>query len=226
MIYLKKELQHIGKQKSRIIVLIGLGFFVLVALALLISSCDEPQKNNPIDITFDVFPSEFLGIVKDKPVYITSIGQAIDIEDFLIEVDYLNLFEYTHDNMLQPEDVPAGAVVMAIVGCSIKGLTSAHLTLEEEMARSQAFMTKTKNKEITFIAWHIGGMARRGSTSDQIIETVFSGASLDLFLTYGDSDKFLTNIVVENDVPCYQIDYVGNIGLVLKLLAGEVNNGQ
>jgi len=69
-------------------------------------------------------------------------------------------------------------------------------------------------------------MARRGSTSDQIIETVFSGASLDLFLTYGDSDKFLTNIVVENDVPCYQIDYVGNIGLVLKLLAGEVNNGQ
>jgi len=32
--------------------------------------------------------------------------------------------------------------------------------------------------------------------------------------------------VVENDVPCYQIDYVGNIGLVLKLLAGEVNNGQ
>ena len=151
----EKELPHIGKQKSRIIVLIGLGF-----CAGRTSFADfqlrRTQKNNPIDITFDVFPSEFLGIVKDKPVYITSIGQAIDIEDFLIEVDYLNLFEYTHDNMLQPEDVPAGAVVMAIVGCSIKGLTSAHLTLEEEMARSQAFMTKTKNKEITFIAWHIG----------------------------------------------------------------------
>lgn len=223
---MKKELPHIGKQKIRIIALVGLVFVTFVTLFLLISSCEKPEDPPLPDVTFDVFPNDFLGILKNKQVYITSIGQAIDIEDFLIEVDYLKLFEYTHDNMLQPEEVPDGAVVMAIVGCSIKGLSSVHMTLEEEIARSQAFMEETKNKRITFIAWHIGGMARRGSTSDQIIELVFSGASFDLFLTYGNSDKFLTGIVLENDVPCYQIDYVGNIGLVLKLLAGDASNGQ
>jgi len=209
MIYMKKVLKSINKFN-----IIILGCFVIL---FSLSSCKPSEPIEHID--FSQFPESFNGFLIDKDIYITSIGQAIDIEDFLIDVQYLNLFSYHHHNLLKASEVPDEGVVLIVIGCSIKGLSDAGITVEEETSRIKSFIKDAKAGRISVINWHIGGMARRGSTSDSLIEVAFSGANLNIFVKNGDTDHFLSRIASTNQIPSYEINYLGEIGDTLKLLA-------
>lgn len=210
MIYLKKELRNIKKFK-----------YWVILLLLTLSSCRTPILVEVDD--FSEFPKSFAGFLINKDIYITSIGQAIDVEDFLYDVDYLNLFPYKHHNMLTAAEVPDNGVVLIVIGCSIKGLGDAGITVEEEINRVSEFVKDVKDGRISVINWHIGGMARRGSTSDSLIEVAFKEASLNIFIKYGNRDLFLSRIATMYHIPSYEINHLGEIGDTLKLLSQPGN---
>lgn len=174
------------------------------------SDCYEPNT---------VFPPEFVGYLKDKKVYVTSAGQSVEIINLVLNMDTVDGLEYEENSLLEAHEVEQGAVVFIVVGCSIKSLAESGLSKESELKRSQEFVTASKQGKFDIICWHIGGVARRGATSDTLIEYLFANCSLALFRADGNSDLKLSDWADSGGVPYLQFE--SNIASVLRLLTGE-----
>lgn len=199
MIYLRMELVNIKKNKI-------INILILIIFIMLLYSCGEiGNDNKEKPIINNEFPSELMGIANNKKVYLTSFGQSKEVEDLNLFLFKNKKIEYYQNNNLQITDVEEDAVVFAVVGCSIKGLEAQNTTLNEEIIRCSSFVEANKNGNITLITWHLGGMARRGTTSDEIIKVALSGSTLTIFVTSGNEDNYLSDILDENNIPSYEI---------------------
>ncbi len=173
---------------------------------MLLHSCGkEGNDNKNYPVINNEFPSELIGIAKDKKIYLTSFGQSKEVEDLNLFLFKNKNIEYYQNNNLQITDVESGTIVFAVVGCSIKGLEAQNTTLNEEMLRCRSFVNANKEGKITLVTWHLGGMARRGTTSDEIIKVALSGSSLTIYVASGNEDNYLSNILNENNIPSYEI---------------------
>ena len=121
-------------------------------------------------------------------VYLTTIGQA----DFAFAETLLThptngagYTEATIDYNLTAAEVEDGAIVIAVVGYTAKGLAT-DITVTGEQDRATAFATKAEEGKISLVVLHLGGAGRRGDTSDPMIETMVSVA--DYTLIYHDVD--------------------------------------
>lgn len=101
-------------------------------------------------------------------------GKDLSEEDVLV---------YTFGEQLNAADVEAGSLVIAVVGYTSKGI-AADITQTGEVARAKAFAEK---EGIKLVIVQLSGKARRGDSSDGIIEAATKGA--DLTLIYDNGDK-------------------------------------
>ena len=197
---------------------IFLALIILVTLICNVSCSNASSVSTPGTDDFGVFPSELKGMISNKKVYFTSIGQSIEYDEFIYYVEEMDLLEgFIAESLLNPNKVDAGSVVFVCVGCSIKGIGST-TTFEEEKVRSTRFSYLSKNGKITMIGVHVGGEQRRGSTSDTMIETIFSSSTLNLFTRDGNTDGFLSSTSLQNEIPCYAMNSYED---TFKFLLGE-----
>jgi len=110
-----------------------------------------------------------------------------------------------YDTELKASEVESSSIVFLIVGCSIKAMSDAGITINSELARAEEFVSLKERGKITLISWHLGGMSRRGTTSDRLIELVFAASDINIFVKSGNSDGLLAKISMENEVAMYQI---------------------
>lgn len=216
VIYLPKELKNIKRE-------INVWFYLMLGCILFgLVSCANQRTPKPTPIpSNNTFPVEYRGFLNDKKVYLTSFGQSVEIEDLALFYREFPNAEFTMNYRLMASDVEEDSVILAVIGCSIKGLQEQEISVNSEIARAQEFVTKAKNDQITLITWHIGGAARRGSTSDNIIAATLAGADLCVFVTTGNTDNFLSEILNENEVPFYHIPTIANLKIPLQYLMGE-----
>ena len=179
-------------------------FVLLVLMAVLTLSACKPVVVAPSYQPSSVLPDEAYGMVYGKRLYLTSIGQALDIETLAANLDHYPEISYIMDNELYASEVESGSVVFIAVGCSFKALTESGLTKQSETERAEEFIRRANNGEISIVSWHIGGVARRGSTSDSLIELLFKNSQLALFTAAGNNDLFLSDWAIEADVPYCQ----------------------
>lgn len=164
------------------------------------------------------------GLAKDKKIYLTSIGQSLEIDNFMYDADQLDIFEYTYDNELSASSVENGSVVFAFVGCSIKGLGESGITLEEEISRARSLVNACKNGRFSLVAFHLGGVYRRGTTSDRLINIVFASSTFNIYVGSGNSDGLLSTVSISNNIPCYEISNSYTIEETLNYLFGIEDN--
>lgn len=184
--------------------------FLLMILFIGLAGCTKNSDIPSDDEWVFAIPEEYRGIMEDKKVYITSIGQSIDIENFMINIVHFAEeekydFNYVYDTELEASEVESSSIVFLIVGCSIKAMSDAGITVNSELARAEEFVSLKERGKITLISWHLGGMSRRGTTSDRLIELVFSASDINIFVKSGNSDGLLAKISMENEVAMYQI---------------------
>lgn len=199
-------------------------FIILfVVICSLQFSCKKEDVKPMVNIVNDQFPDDFKGYIKDKKIYITSIGQDAEMIKFQITtLEKQELFEYTIDSFLDADNVTSNSVVFIFVGCSIKALGESGVTLNDEMKRADAFIKKCQNNEISIIALHTGGVERRGSTSDQFISKIFSNSNLNIYVDKGNFDNMLSDISYRSNIPAYQISSLTALSDTLKMLYGDV----
>ena len=146
-----------------------------------------------------------VGIAADKTSYLTTVGQA----DSNIVSNIFNKAgatgEYTLDAMLNASDVEEGAVVFLTLGASSKGLGAAGVDEAYEKARAKEFSDAAKEGKFTLILFHVGGTARRGSSSDPIIEAAFPGAAACFVVSSGNEDGFFNGLSTNNNVSLYEV---------------------
>ncbi len=119
-------------------------------------------------------------------LYVTTFGQAdrAYLKEMIDEVtENGEKVAYTFGEQLQASDVEAGSLVIAVVGYTSKGI-AAEITQTGEVARAKAFAEK---EGIQLVIVQLSGKARRGDSSDGIIEAATKGA--DLTLIYDNGDK-------------------------------------
>lgn len=204
---------------------ICLNLIVLILLLfniIFLNSCNE-NGNTPLtpDYDYSLFPEEYEGLIKNKQVYFTSIGQSTDIDTFRILVlDNFDSFDYIFDKDITIDEIQENSIVFVFVGCSVKALGESGTSIEDELNRTNNLINQLNSKNITMIGLHTGGQARRGSTSNQFIEKIFSNSSLNIFVESGNFDNMLTTLSVENNIKCYQIITVTELNNTIKLLNG------
>ena len=184
--------------------------------------------DNGNDVVLDqALDSVFESLGTDRPVYLTTIGQTEDV-DILWNV-FGQVFDstternetITRDSVLEPSDVAAGSLVIIAPGASSKGMGAAGVDQASEIARANAFAARAAAEEITVILIHSGGMQRRGTLSDPMIEAVAAEAVLMLVLNSGNDDNFFNGLHDTLGAPLYL--YSNNPSLVapLKQLFGK-----
>lgn len=189
---------------------------LLFSIVFVFSSCKKQPTIQPIDTS--VFPNTFLSVFDQKAIYVTSFGQSIDIEDISRQLDSLDV-TYHRDNYLKIDDVAKDSVVVLVIGCSIKGLQEAGTTVEAESERALNIVNQKEAKNLTLIAYHIGGVERRGKTSDGLIHTIMSETDFNIVYKPGDYDGFISKLSSKNQIPMYSYDFPSQLLSTLKKLA-------
>lgn len=201
-------------------------FSLVLVLGLFMMAGCEPKNEDPDDdddeVTLDVaLDSAWLNYVSGKEVYLTTVGQAdVDIVENIMLMAEIDEADYTKEALLQASAVPEGAVVLLVTGSSAKGLGAAGTDVNAENVRAQAFATRASNDQITLITLHVGGAARRGSLSDNIITSACSPTDLILVVTSGNQDKFF-NGLAGTTVPLHEYSTAGKVIDAFKTLFGK-----
>lgn len=183
--------------------------FALLAAALALAAAFAPacRQAAPAHSSYTpntAFPEQFYGYAAGKKVYITSIGQSVELIQLTLTMTALGMSDYTEDNLLEASEVEEGAVVFVVVGSSLKSLTENGLTRESEAERAKAFIARAERGDFGLVCWHIGGVARRGSTSDSLIELLFGNCDLALFRAESNYDLKLSDWAIAAGVPYCQ----------------------
>ncbi len=212
-----RKTNNLNKYLNLIVILL-----LLFNLLITLSSCEMNNQKETEQSDFTVFPEEKLGMIKNKKIYFTSIGQSEDIDIFKITVlDNLNLFQYEYNKEVTIDEIADDSILFVFVGCSLKALGSTGTTIEGELNRTNELVCGLKEKNIKMIGLHVGGKARRGSTSNQFIEIIFENSDINIFVESGNFDNMLTDLSIENNIPCYQIVNISELNETIKLLYGE-----
>lgn len=188
-------------------------------LGALVSCGETPVESQPVESNppTETTPAEnsstetkeleaaLVGIAQGKTVYLSTVGQA---DSNIVD----NVFKkagavggYSIKTMLAASEVEEGAVVFLTLGSSSKGLGAAGVDEAHEKARAKAFSDAAKEGKFTLVLLHVGGTARRGTSSDPIIEAAFPGAKACFVVATGNEDNFFTNLASTNSVSLYSV---------------------
>lgn len=132
------------------------------------------------------------------PMLITSAGQSAD--DMILRVMLGRLFgeEVDRNPMAKPEDLEGKNSLALVVGVSNKGLGSAGINLDQEIARLQTLLEAAKENDTYVFLVHIGGPSRRGAGSDQVAELVSAYAHHIVVTAESNQDNYFTELAAKN----------------------------
>ena len=198
-------------------------FVVCAICALMLFACgntEEPNNNNKgnEEVELDkALDAKFNGLAKGKKLYLTTVGQAdVDkVQSLLEDLELEEGTDYTKKNSLTASEVEDGSVVFLVIGTSGKGLGAAGTDLNGEKKRANDFVGKTG---ITLVVFHVGGVDRRGDTTDPIIDIVCPKAKLLLVVNGANDDNKFTNIAKNNNVDLYLFSKTSKIKAALQTL--------
>ena len=154
------------------------------------------------------------------PVFITSFGQSQDSNFVNLLAGRVKL-ERTHKVIGTAED-PAWSgsdTFIAVIGGSSKGLGSAGLNISTEVKRCDDLMKAARGQKKYIIGMHIGGVDRRGPTSEAFLH--YAG-DVDYMIVKaeGNQDGYFTKLCREKNVPLYIIENTKELETVLKKIFG------
>lgn len=134
------------------------------------------------------------------PVLVTSIGQSADVSMLDALMKKVGA-DYTFSATASAEDVAGYKTVIIACGASSKGLGAAGISQEDEIARAEAIIQTVEDNDITVIAAHLGGSARRGALSDQFNDMALGVASYIMVVEEGNDDGKFTDAATDKGVP-------------------------
>lgn len=167
-----------------------------------------PDDEEKVDIAL---PEDFVNLVGDRKVYLTTIGQNADVDTVYNLI--LSIYgegnqaeaeqKVTKNNLLTAAEVEDGALVIVVPGASSKGMGAAGTNQSKEEGRGIALTAKAASGKIDLVLVHTGGSQRRGGESDPLISSVGTEAKLILVVGNANSDGFFTTMGKNNEVPVF-----------------------
>ncbi|MBN2409279.1 MAG: hypothetical protein JXE07_06030 [Candidatus Aminicenantes bacterium] len=150
-------------------------------------------------------PAQETAAVFEQPLLITSVGQNAEVQIAAVLAKRAGL-DYSLAKLAAPEDLANVKTLVFVLGTSLKGLGSAGLDLDKEKARVLGLSTAAQMKQIHILCLHLGGEARRGQQSDELISEILPLARKLIVVKSGNSDGFFTRLCRQHDVSLVEVD--------------------
>lgn len=143
--------------------------------------------------------------VFEQPLLITSAGQNAEIQIAGVLAKRAGL-NYTLLKQATAADLENMKTLVLVLGASLKGLGAAGLDLNKERARVAALITAAQNAQVPLLCLHLGGEARRGQQTDDLIAEVLPRAKLLIVVKSGNADGFFTRLCQTKNIPLIEVD--------------------
>jgi Domain of unknown function (DUF6305) len=157
-------------------------------------------------------------IVLGRPGIITSVGQSADVAIVKALLNTQLKLGLEYKPLAQPADIAGMKTVVVVVGASAKGLGTAGLDMDKEIARARAVVKAARDQGAQILVMHTGGEQRRGKTTNDLIDIVVPEATCVVVLASGNKDKYFTTLAARKNTPLSEVDKLAAAGEVVKTL--------
>jgi hypothetical protein len=113
--------------------------------------------------------------------------------------------------------------IIIVTGASLKGMGAAGVSIQDELARTEALIEEANRQGIPIVGAHVEGMSRRaqgaaaGDNSDELsIDAVMPHSDLMIVRQDGDEDRRFTVISESQDIPLILFEKNMEMGDILK----------
>ena len=176
-----------------------------------------------------IMPQNMSAQTAEEPVILTSCGQSpgpTRLKIFMkrLKMDFEENLLVTAKDLVAAKDAGKPFKTLIIVtGASLKGMGASGVSIDDELARTEALIAEARKQGMTIIGSHIEGMSRRsqgasaGDNSDeQSIDAVCPNSDFMIVKKEGDSDGRFTTISKGKDIPLILFEMNTEISDVLK----------
>jgi hypothetical protein len=141
----------------------------------------------------------------EQPFLITSAGQSAEVRLVSVLAKRGEL-DFILSKTATAKDLDNIKTLALVLGVSLKGLGAAGLDMAKEKERVNRLVEEAQKKNIPLLCLHLGGEARRGQLSDELISAFLPKAKMVIVVKSGNKDKFFTRICEEHKITLVEVE--------------------
>jgi hypothetical protein len=145
--------------------------------------------------------------VFEQPALITSAGQSADGLQASVLAKKAEL-KADLAKFAVGKDLENHKTLILVLGASMKGLGAAGLDTNKEKERIVQLLAEAKKKNVPVLCLHIGGEARRGQLTDEMIGEYLPSAQIAIVVKSGNKDGIFTKICKNKNIPLIEVDKI------------------
>lgn len=140
-----------------------------------------------------------------QPLLLTSAGQSAEVQLVSVLAKRAGL-QYTLVKLAQASELQEHKTLVLSLGASLKGLGAAGLDISQEKARINELVQAAREQNIPIFCLHLGGEARRGQLTDELITMLVPQSAAVIVVNSGNQDGIFTRLCQEQDIPLTGVD--------------------
>lgn len=152
----------------------------------------------------------------EQPVLITTAGQSADLQIAGVLAKRAGLEASLSKNAASQKDLEGKKTLALVIGVSMKGLGAAGLDLDQERIRVKGLIAAAQREAVPLLCLHLGGEARRGKLSDQMIQEFLPHAQMAIVVGPGNEDGLFTKICTDKNIPFLEVERISDVQEPLK----------
>ena len=141
----------------------------------------------------------------EQPLLITSAGQNAEVQIAAVLAKRAGL-NYTLSKQATAADLENIKTLVLVLGTSLKGLGAAGLDVDKERERVIALIAFVQKNQVPLLCLHLGGEARRGRQTDDLIAEVLPLAKMLIVVKSGNSDGFFSKLCQPKNIPLIEVE--------------------
>jgi hypothetical protein len=139
------------------------------------------------------------------PVLITSVGQSGDAPIAAMLFKKAEIAA-TYEKLATEKNLDGPKTIVLVLGASMKGLGAAGLDAVKENARVAGLIAEARKKGVEILCLHVGGEARRGELTDEMVRTYLPAAKAAIVVKSGNKDGLFSKLCQDKGIPLIEVE--------------------
>ena len=156
-----------------------------------------------------------------RPGLITSVGQSSDIAIIKALLNTKLKLGLEVNPLAKASDLAGAKTLVIVLGASTKGLGAAGIDMGQETERTKVLLKAAREQGVQILAMHVGGEARRGKSTNDLIELVVPESQHVVVVASGNKDKFFNALAAKRAIPVTEAASLAAAGDAVKSLFKE-----
>jgi hypothetical protein len=150
---------------------------------------------------------ETIDPVFEQPILLTSAGQNAEVQLVSVLAKRAGL-TFTLSKLATAAELADKKTLVLAIGASMKGLGAAGLDVKQEKTRITDLVNAAQDKKIPIFCLHLGGEARRGQLTDELITLLIPLSQAVIVVNSGNQDGIFTRLCEEHNIPLVGVNRV------------------